>query len=359
MKEIKQKKFKIDKKVLTYAAIILCALAIILTAVLLITRTRYRYELNDAKDGYIISEYNGWAKNIKIPAKHRGLPVVSIGNHAFADSDKLRTVTLPAGIKTLEYGAFFGCDRLETVNFNQGLEQIGTDAFGECVKITAITLPEGVKTVRSAAFNGCKGLKSVSLPKTIESITYLAFMGCTELNEITVADGAEHFYSKDNCLIKKDGEVLVIGTNKSVIPEGVESIAEGAFRDKIRLVSIVVPESVKHIGDSAFYGCTALRSVQLPGAKEIGTAAFHGCRLLNTLVVSGKLERVNEGAFSSCAALDNIYTLGIAAEFNAVAIYDGNNDFRSAALHIFSETEPTGEGSYWHYDSKGNPVIWQ
>ncbi len=359
MKEIKQKEFKINKKALTYAAIIACALAIILTAVLLITRTRYRYELNDAKDGYIITEYNGWAKNIKIPAKHRRLPVVSIGNHAFADSDKLRTVTLPAGIKTLEYGAFFGCNRLETVNFNQGLEQIGTDAFGECVKITAITLPEGVKTVRSAAFNGCKGLKSVSLPKTIESITYLAFMDCTELNEITVADGAEHFYAKDNCLIKKDGEVLIIGTNKSVIPEGVKSIGEGAFRDKIRLVSIVVPESVESIADTAFYGCTSLRSVQLLGAKEIGTAAFHGCRLLNTLVISTELERVNEGAFSSCAALDDIYTLGTAADFNSIAIYDGNNDFRSAKLYVFSEANPTEEGSYWHYDNSGKPVIWQ
>ena len=359
MKETKLKQLKINKKALTYAVIIVCALAIILTAVLLITRTRYSYELNDAKDGYIITEYNGWAKNIKIPAKHRGQPVVSIGSNAFADSDKLRSVTLPASIKIIEYGAFLGCDRLETVKFNQGLEQIGTNAFGDCVKIASIALPEGVKTVRSAAFNNCTGLKSVSLPKTIENITYLSFMGCTELNEITVADGAEHFYSNGNCLIKKDGNVLVIGTNKSVIPDSVESISEGAFRDKIRLISIIVPESVKYIGDTAFYGCTSLRSVQLLGAKEIGTAAFHGCRLLNSVILSDKLEKIDEGAFSSCAMLKEVYTLGTAAEFGSISIYSGNNDFRSAKVYIFSKTEPTEEGNYWHYDNSGKITIWQ
>ena len=49
-----------------------------------------------------------------------------------------------------------------------------------------------------------------------------------------------------------------------VVPEGVTTIGDGAFKNSVNLTSITLPEGVTIIGDSAFHGCARLTSVTLP-----------------------------------------------------------------------------------------------
>ena len=52
-----------------------------------------------------------------------------------------------------------------------------------------------------------------------------------------------------------------------VIEEGVRSISESAFKDEARLESVVLPDSIEFIGDSAFSG-TAIASINIPSKVE-------------------------------------------------------------------------------------------
>ena len=52
---------------------------------------------------------------VEIPADVDGYAVTSIAPQAFVDKDNLESVTLPATIKTIGYGAFYGCSNLSDV----------------------------------------------------------------------------------------------------------------------------------------------------------------------------------------------------------------------------------------------------
>ena len=55
----------------------------------------------------------------------------------------------------------------------------------------------------------------------------------------------------------------VLGLEKITIPEGIETIGNGAFSDCGNLTEIIIPESVMKIGEWAFSGCKNLKSVNI------------------------------------------------------------------------------------------------
>lgn len=64
------------------------------------------------------------------------------------------------------------------------------------------------------------------------------------------------------------------------IPEGVESIADGAFEDS-SVVKVTLPEGVISIGTAAFKNCTMLRAINIPeSVMFIDDEAFYGCHRL-------------------------------------------------------------------------------
>lgn len=61
------------------------------------------------------------------------------------------------------------------------------------------------------------------------------------------------------------------------IPDGVEVIAEGAFRDCRDMCSVTLPEGLKRIENEAFQWCARLESVHAPESIEyIGQDVFAG-----------------------------------------------------------------------------------
>ena len=62
------------------------------------------------------------------------------------------------------------------------------------------------------------------------------------------------------------------------IPEGVTSIGDGTFARCSGLTSIDIPEGVTSIGDFTFGDCSGLTSITIPeGVTSIGEYAFGGC----------------------------------------------------------------------------------
>ena len=99
--------------------------------------------------------------------------------------------------------------------------------------------------------------------------------------------------------------------SRIVIPEGVTSIAEGAFSGCSRLEEIVLPSTLKSIGNNAFENCSKLKSVTLPEGLEnigysisIGDRVFYKCRSL--VVVDYEANTLTESMFYGCINLQNV-----------------------------------------------------
>jgi len=70
---------------------------------------------------------------------------------------------------------------------------------------------------------------------------------------------------------------------------------------------IVIPNSVTHIGNNAFWGCHELANVTIPnGLMVIGEYAFRTCINLTNLMIPNSVMDIGEYAFFNCKNLTSI-----------------------------------------------------
>ena len=68
-----------------------------------------------------------------------------------------------------------------------------------------------------------------------------------------------------------------------------------------------IPTTVTKIGIQAFYGCSRLLTVQLPGQlKTINMLAFEGCRHLHSICIPESVTTIGYRAFANCSELRSI-----------------------------------------------------
>ena len=66
--------------------------------------------------------------------------------------------------------------------------------------------------------------------------------------------------------------------------------------------AVLLENGVTHIGESAFFYCTALASVTIPGSvKSIGNDAFQQCTALPSIEIPASVTSIGDRAFSQCA----------------------------------------------------------
>lgn len=97
------------------------------------------------------------------------------------------------------------------------------------------------------------------------------------------------------------------GISDVVIPseyEGVPviGIREFAFEGREELTSVVIPDSVKAIGERAFCGCSNLVSATVSG--NISRSAFASCTSLSEVTFLPTVQTIGEYAFENCALKD-------------------------------------------------------
>ena len=80
-----------------------------------------------------------------------------------------------------------------------------------------------------------------------------------------------------------------------VIEEGIEEIAENAFRDFLSLEIVTLPKSLKKISACAFSGCKNLTRVDFGGGvSEICDEAFAFCSSLTTVIMPDSVKRIGD-----------------------------------------------------------------
>ncbi len=209
--------------------------------------------------------------------------VESIGQFAFADNPNLTSITLPDSVVGIGTGAFSRCTNLKSIDFSKNLESISRSAFKNCSSLTKITIPDRVTQLIGTVFQNCTSLKEVHIPKSVTLMRGGIFAGCTNLERITVADDNPNYQSVNNCILSKSGEELVYAPRGAAIP-AVTRIADYAFEFDT-FAEFTIPVGVKEIGKNAFAACENLQRVFIPqGVTTIGYEAFSGCPQLSVVL---------------------------------------------------------------------------
>jgi hypothetical protein len=84
----------------------------------------------------------------------------------------------------------------------------------------------------------------------------------------------------------------------------VAEIGEYAFTGCLALKSIDLPEGITIIGSHAFDGCTTLQDAYIPASVgQMGSGVFNGCSRFESVMIKGN---VPDSAFRSCSALRDV-----------------------------------------------------
>ena len=139
-----------------------------------------------------IVSYMGGGGAVVIPQSIASMPVVSIGNSAFAGSS-ISSITIPDSVTQIGDNAF-AVSGLSTITFPNSITSIGDDAFYSCGNLTNINFPNnGALNIGNWSFLGCGSLTSLIIPNGVSSIGYYAFGQCGDLTNVTVYNSITGF----------------------------------------------------------------------------------------------------------------------------------------------------------------------
>ena len=100
------------------------------------------------------------------------------------------------------------------------------------------------------------------------------------------------------------------GLSEVKIPSGVQTISETAFADCTGLERADLPDTLTSLGNGAFWNCTSLRSVSIPeGITVIPSAAFSHCTALAELTLPKTLTVISGEAFYGCGNLSGLLVI--------------------------------------------------
>ena len=129
----------------------------------------------------------------------------------------------------------------------------------------------------------------------------------------------------DNCGLIQDGKVVTFRPHDGfdgniIIPSDVTEIGNCAYEVAYcGIKSVVIPPSVKRIGERAFAYCERLQEIIIPaGVEIIDKEAFGDCHSLKKVHISETVKFIGAGAFDDCGDIEEI------------TVADGNPVYRGA-----------------------------
>ena len=252
--------------------------------------------------------------------------VTILGPYSFAQCTSLTSLYIPAKVSEIGHGILRNCVNLENITVDKANTHFLTDASGVLynsgmTRLIAApasisgqyVIPEGVTLLDDSAFFGCSGLTGVVLPESLQTIGLLAFSSATSLREIEIparvsqidiqafweCSGLEKIQvdSKNASFSSDDYGILYDKAKTNVIeaPEGITS------------QHVVLPESVKTVGNYAFCGCDNLKQVTFGSrVTALGESAFADCTGLTQVVLPDSLTDLNFYAFCESVNLERV-----------------------------------------------------
>lgn len=269
-------------------------------------------------------------------------------------------------VTTIAPRAFKGYDKLERIALSSNIKTIGKDAFADCASLTAIYVPWGEEegAVAGAPWGASDEIINYNY-RADEGLvyalsddgTYYSCIGFEGLQaNVVIPD------TFNELPVKEIGESAF--ANKTfvtsvVIPNGVETIGQSAFKNT-RITSVRIPDSVISLGVQAFYDCRTLSSVTIgkgvttlpnqvfghcsftsviipEGVRELGGNTFLECTSLKTVGFQGTPSTIADYAFLHCTSLKDIYV-----PWSNGKVAGANWGATNATMHYICEVDDDG-----------------
>ena len=172
------------------------------------------------------------------------------------------------------------------------------------------------------------------------------------------------FEIKDSVLKKYRKEP---GVTNIVIPNSVKGIGDNAFYGCTGLTSITIPDSVTSIGESAFEDCDSLTSITIGNSvTSIGAWAFYDCSRLTSISIPDSVTSIGDSAFSYCRSLtsidipDSVTSIGVDAfeGCNSLTIYGNCRSYAERYAKDRGIAFLTATKVISKYELKAQPVIY-
>lgn len=236
-----------------------------------------------------------------------------VSPYAFKDFAYLKTIVLPESLTEIGAYAFDGCEELNDFSFlenSEKLDKICKGAFRNCSSLTSIVIPDSVTCIEIAAFEGCDSLGTMTLPFAGRSNNYLE-----EGLEASQRAFGYIFNTSASTSLQVN---FVPRSLKRVVLTKATSIVGQAFYGCKYIEYVTLPATVTEIGTEAFKDCSALKEVIFDGVEkenagvwtvsEIAAQTFYNCTSLQTVVLPQSVKAIGDSAFRECSALRNIKT---------------------------------------------------
>ena len=151
-------------------------------------------------------------EEVYVSGEINGKPVTVIKDECFFNEFKIRSITLP-----------------------EGLKKIGCGAFALCKGIHEFVIPDSVEEIGTHAFRDCTGLAGgrVVMPQSLRVLDHSVFAFC-------YMDGVK-FELKEGLEVIRSHAFYSAGAFDLIIPESVKMIQPGAFANSNIKVKTSLP----------------------------------------------------------------------------------------------------------------------
>ncbi len=332
------------------------------------------YTLSEDETYYIVTGIGNYeGTELVIPAQYKGLPVKEIADSAFYDNDTITKLVISEGITVIGISAFGDCDKLEYISIPKTVNNLGLYSFYYCHALKELYYnAANVQDYDSQEYPFCGSYPDlITIGSDVERLSVHLFLDC---------HAKEVRFEETGSSVTIENHAFSSGFDYIYIPARVETIRGGAFAHSgngytPEVKGIYVDESNQNYKslDGNLYskdGTTLVRyacgkSEELFVIPEdvvtIGAFALKCSYNLKSIVIGSKVVRIGEEVFNDSQTLNNVFYHGTATEWNNIYIetgYYGDSILPNAPRYYYSETEPTEEGNFWHYDENGDIEIW-
>ena len=250
--------------------------------------TGLSFTLNSDGKGYTLTDIGSFNGANLLIGSYNGLPVTTIAEGTFSDSEGIRTLTIGKGVLNIGNSSFYNSKDLVSVTISDSVVSIGESAFRNCKNLVAISIPNGVTNIGEFAFCDCWAVESLVIGRSVVAVGDSAFYKCTNLKELKFnADSMSDLDSYNDVFRLagvNTGIKVLFGANVTRIPSYLFGPCASYESPKITSIAFEKGSVCERIGSNAFDGCKSIKSVEIPASiKTIGKHAFDGCVAITSI----------------------------------------------------------------------------